>query len=111
MNSENYSGVIVAAILGFCLIFSAFLIKGSDKNVKYVLKQEGPVFIRFSQASGELCYTGIGPNGKFITDSWLCLSGNKVKEGEAIEIPSVGESANKEKSNKKTSENKEQKKK
>ncbi len=53
------------------------------------LRQEGPVFIRFDRSNGELCYTGLAPNGRFATEAWLCMPGEKTKEGESLKLPTV----------------------
>jgi hypothetical protein len=87
-SNRPFSSIGAALALGICLIISVVLLKGPLNNHKFELKQEGPVFIRFDRGSGELCYTGLAPNGKFATETWLCMAGDKVKAGEAIKLPS-----------------------
>jgi len=89
MSQENPNvGLIVAsAVIGLAAIVSVNLLKGpiSNKN-QFEFKQEGPVFLRFNKYNGDLCYTGIGPNGKFVTDAWLCLEGDKTRAGETLQM-------------------------
>lgn len=72
-------------MIGLAILASSFLIKSSlDTAGQYEFKQEGPVFLRFNKTKGDLCFTGIAPGGKFATDSWVCLQGDIVKDGEVI---------------------------
>lgn len=89
MSFQNNSpvGLISAAlIVGLSAIVCANLIKTGAQNShdQFEFKQEGPVFLRFNKSKGDLCYTGIGPNGKFVTSSWMCMDGDKTKDAEIM---------------------------
>jgi hypothetical protein len=92
----------LGVLLGVSIISSVAILKEpiASKN-QYEIKQEGPVFIRFSKRSGELCYTGLAPNGKFATQSWICMDGENTKEGEGLKLPSQEESGTPSKSSNK----------
>ncbi|MDX1919824.1 MAG: hypothetical protein SFU25_03710 [Candidatus Caenarcaniphilales bacterium] len=84
--NDNFNSLMAAAILGISIITSVCLLRGPIKTKdQFDFKQEGPIFIRFNKAKGDLCYTGIGPNGKFVTDAWICIDGSKTKAGDEVE--------------------------
>ena len=76
-----------ALVIGLSILGSVLLIKDNltDKS-RFEFKQEGPVFIRFNKQEGEMCYTGLAPNGKFATETWLCMAGDKTKEAKSIDF-------------------------
>ncbi len=85
-NNSPVGAIAVAVILGLSAIVCANLVKSGMQNSQsqFEFKQEGPVFLRFNKNKGDICYTGLGPNGKFVTDSWLCMDGDKIKEAEIM---------------------------
>lgn len=98
-NNNSFTKLLGAAlVIGLSILGSSFMLKeGIINKNHFEFKQEGPVFIRFNKNNGEMCYTGLAPDGKFATESWLCMAGNKVKEGEAIDLqkPSKTDSSSK----------------
>ena len=90
-NCNNLGCIVASVVIGLAAVVSVNLLKEplTHKN-QFEFKQEGPVFLRFNKSSSELCFTGIGPNGRFVTDAWLCMQGDKTKAGEVIQ-PSDGE--------------------
>jgi hypothetical protein len=96
MSTDNNKAglVIAAAVLGFSLITGICILGKSIKNSgQYEFKQEGPIFLRYNKVAGDMCYTVIGQTGKFMTDSWICMAGNKIKSGDKVDniIPPKGE--------------------
>ncbi len=93
--STNIAIILVSLILGLSTIGTAALLKKTPSQAeKFELRQEGPVFVRFDKSSGQLCYTGIAPNGHFIADTWLCMNGSRAKQGLSIPTPESAESTN-----------------
>lgn len=99
-NNQSLGSIGAALALGVSLVLSIVLLKGPLESRKFEFRQEGPVFIRFNRANGEMCYTGLAPNGKFATESWLCMAGDKTKAGEFIKPPTPEELEALQKSNK-----------
>jgi hypothetical protein len=86
--STNIAIILVSLILGLSTIGTAALLKKTPTQAeKFELRQEGPVFVRFDKSSGQLCYTGIAPNGHFIAETWLCMNGTRAKQGLSIQAP------------------------
>lgn len=85
-NNSPTGAIAVAVILGLSAILCTNLIKSGMQNSQshFEFKQEGPVFLRFNKNKGDICYTGLGPNGKFVTDAWLCMDGDKTREAEIM---------------------------
>ncbi len=85
-NNSPIGAISVALILGLSAIVCTNLVKSSIQNnqSQFEFKQEGPVFLRFNKNKGDICYTGLGPNGKFVTDAWLCMDGDKTREAEIM---------------------------
>jgi|GEM_PF-5680698 len=83
----------IITILCTLLITAGLVFIGYSLSVKgqYQIIQSDSAFARFNKKEGELCFISPVPNPKtneiaFLTDSWVCMPGNKTKNAQAISI-------------------------